>query len=51
MSDRLIRESYVIKIVDKHTLDSGELDDDISCIIEEVPTTYDVDKVVEQLGK
>lgn len=51
MSDRLIRESYVIKIVDKHTLDSGELDDDISCIIEEVPTAYDADKVVRQLGK
>lgn len=35
------KESDIIKIVDKHTNESGELDDDISCILEEIPN-YDV---------
>lgn len=33
---RLLREEDVIKVVDKHTNDDGTLDDDISCILEEV---------------
>lgn len=33
---RLLCEDDVIKAVDKHTNDDGTLDDDISCILEEV---------------
>ena len=33
---RLLKESDVIKAVDKHTRDDGTLDDDISVILEEV---------------
>ena len=33
---RLLCEDDVIKAVDKHTNDDGNLDDDISCILEEV---------------
>ena len=33
---RLLCEDDVIKAVDKHTNDDGSLDDDISCILEEV---------------
>ena len=36
MENRLLRESDVIKAVDKHTNDDSQLDDDISCILEEV---------------
>ena len=35
---RLLNEKDVVKVVDKHTLDDGRLDDDITCILEEVPT-------------
>ena len=33
---RLLCEDDVIKAIDKHTNDDGSLDDDISCILEEV---------------
>ena len=33
---RLLCEDDVIKAVDKHTNDDGTLDDDISCILEEI---------------
>ena len=36
MANRLLFESDVIKAVDKHTNDDSQLDDDISCILEEV---------------
>lgn len=36
MSNRLLLESDVIKVVDKHTYDDNQLDNDISCILEEV---------------
>lgn len=36
MANRLLLESDVIKVVDKHTYDDNQLDDDISCILEEV---------------
>lgn len=36
---RLLREE-VIKVVDKHTNDDGTLDDDISCILEEVKSPW-----------
>lgn len=34
---RLLSEDDVIKSVDRHTKDDGRLDDDITCILEEVP--------------
>ena len=36
MANRLLFESDVVKAIDKHTNEYGELDDDISCILEEV---------------
>ena len=33
---RLLCEDDIIKAVDKHTNDDGMLDDDISCLLEEV---------------
>lgn len=39
---RLLREEDVIKAVNKHTNDDGNLDNDISCILEEVPGTRKV---------
>lgn len=36
MSRRLLWEDDVIKAVDKHTNDNNTLDNDISCILEEV---------------
>lgn len=48
---RLIDESDVIKIVDKHTTDDGKLDDDISVILEEVKTAFDKEKVIDELNK
>lgn len=36
MNNRLLLESEVIKVVDKHTNDESQLDNDISCILEEV---------------
>lgn len=36
VENRLLLESEVIKTVDKHTNDENRLDNDISCILEEV---------------
>lgn len=36
MANRLLFEKDVIKAVDKHTNDDDQLDNDISCILEEV---------------
>ena len=38
MANRLLFEEDVIRVVDKHTNDDSQLDDDISCILEEVKT-------------
>lgn len=38
LSNRWLRESDVIKAVDKHMTENDQLDDDISCILEEIPT-------------
>lgn len=46
---RLLNEKDVIKAVDKHTNEDNTLDDDISCILEEVPTAYDVEAVSKAL--
>lgn len=37
---RLLREEDIIKTVDKHTRDDGSLDNDISCILEEVKDIF-----------
>lgn len=36
VANRLLLESDVIRTVDKHTYDDNQLDNDISCILEEV---------------
>lgn len=36
--DRLLRESDVIRTIDKHTSDDNKLDNDITCILENVET-------------
>lgn len=46
---RLLNEEDVIKAVDKHTNEDNTLDDDISCILEEVPTAYDLEAVSKAL--
>ena len=38
MANRLLFEKDVIRAVDKHTNDDSQLDNDISCILEEVKT-------------
>ena len=38
MANRLLFEKDVIRAVDRHTNDDSQLDDDISCILEEVET-------------
>lgn len=35
---RILSEEDVIKVIDRHTKNDGRLDDDITCILEEVPT-------------
>lgn len=34
---RLLSEDDVVKVIDQHTKEDGRLDDDITCILEEVP--------------
>lgn len=38
MENRLLLESDVIRVVDEHTNDDSQLDNDITCILEEVKT-------------
>ena len=38
MTNRLLLERDVIKAIDRHTKDNNKLDNDISCILEEVGT-------------
>ena len=49
MSDDLISREAVIAAVDRHTREDGTLDVDISVILEEVETTFDKEKVIEEL--
>lgn len=37
---RLLREEDVVKVVDKHTNDDNTLDNDITCILEEVKSPW-----------
>ena len=45
MADRLLLESDVIEAIDKHMDEYGELDDDISCILEEITSPIQVGSV------
>lgn len=47
---RLVDADVLVEIIDKHTMTDGALDDDIACILEQVPTAYDVDKVLDILN-
>lgn len=49
MSNDLISRKAVIQAVDRHTTEEGKLDEDISVILEEIPTAYDVDAVCKEL--
>lgn len=40
MANRLLLESDVIRIVDKHITDDNKLDDDITCILEEIKSPF-----------
>lgn len=46
---RLIDDADVVKAIDKHTQPDGTLDDDISCVLEEVQTAFDKEKVIDEL--
>lgn len=46
---RLADIDTVVRLVDKHTLDDDRLDDDITCILEELPFTYNMDIINELL--
>lgn len=35
---KLLKYEDIVRVVDEHTNDDGRLDDDITCILEEVPT-------------
>lgn len=45
VANRLLFESDVIKAVDKHTKDDDRLDDDISCILEEITSPIQVGSI------
>ena len=49
MSDDLISRKTVIEAVDRHTREDGTLDDDISVILEEIPTAFSIELVIEEL--
>lgn len=43
MANRLLFEKDVIRAVDRHTNDDSQLDDDISCILEELKSPIFID--------
>ena len=45
MENRLLFEKDVIRAVDKHTNDDNKLDDDISCILEEITSPIKVGSI------
>lgn len=49
MSNDLISRKAVIEAVDRYTREDGTLDDDISIILEEVKTTFDKERVLEEI--
>ena len=46
---RLLRDMDVIKAVDRHTMEDGTLDEDITVILEEVRTAFDKEKVIGEI--
>lgn len=48
--DRLLLESQVVAVVDKHTNSYNRLDNDITCILEEVPEVV-IDNSKEAMNK
>lgn len=46
VANRLLFEKDVIKAVDKHTNDDDRLDDDISCILEEITSPIQVGSII-----
>ena len=45
VANRLLFEKDVIKTVDRHTNDDSQLDDDISCILEEITSPIKVGSI------
>lgn len=48
---KLVDINDVIKVVDRHTKNESEivLDNDITCILEEVQIVYDIDEIIKNL--
>lgn len=46
---RLLKESDVIRAIDKHTREDGTLDDDVSVILEEVKTAFNVENIIKEI--
>lgn len=44
-NNRLLLQSDVIRIIDKHTNDENQLDNDISCILEEITSPIQVGSI------
>ena len=45
MANRLLFEEDVIRAVEKHTKDDNRLDDDISCILEEITSSIQIGSI------
>lgn len=50
MVNRLLLESDVIKAVDKHINDDGQIDDDITCILEEIKSPFIASKKAAEIN-
>lgn len=50
MKMRLLRDEDVINAVDKHTDNNGKLDNDITCILEKIPTYREEDGTMMSYG-
>lgn len=48
---RLLNAEDVVKAVDCHTNEDGRLDDDITCILEEVPTAFNTTIVSDKMNE
>lgn len=50
MANRLLLESDVIRAVDRHTNDDSKLDDDITCILEEIKSPFIASKKTAEIN-
>ena len=48
--NRLLLESDVIKAVDKHINDDGQIDNDITCILEEIKSPFIASKKAAEIN-